>query len=140
MYKKFTYIIKSNYYFEPLSWILWTGLPPSTCYQLNVKTFHSIMNIVHYRSNTPTLYPNQNSSLTIIWSEMDTWNPPVCALHNPNIFNCQHIKTDQYRPPQCKVIWFTKCIYQTPFMYFSCWKITHSLNLSLSLSLVQTAA
>jgi len=42
------------------------------------------MNIVHHRSNTLTLYPNQNSSFTIIWLEMDTWNPPVYALHTPN--------------------------------------------------------
>ena len=54
---------------------------PEYCYQLNVKTSHSIMNIMHNRSNTLTLYPNQNSSFTIIWSEMDIWNPPVCALH-----------------------------------------------------------
>ena len=96
------------------------------------------MNIVHNRSNTLTLYPNQNSSFTIIWLEMDTWNPPVCVLHTPNSYNCQHINTDQYRPPQCKVIWFTKYIHQTPFIYLSCWKITHSLSLSLSLSHTHT--
>ena len=102
---------------------------PEYRHKLNVKTFHSIMNIVHNRSNTLTLYPNWNSSFTIIWSEVDTWNPPVCALHTANSYNCQHINTDQYRPPQCKVIWFIKCIHQTPFIYLGCWKITrHSLT------------